>query len=112
MHPLRGEVWYADLSPTRGHEQAGVRPVLIVSVNRFNRGRGEMVVVLPLTRTERNHPLHIRILPPEGGLTAVSFALCDNVRAISIERLDRRLGTVSSGTLAQLAGPLRYILHL
>ncbi len=86
--------------------------MLVVSVNRFNRMRGEMVVVIPLTRTVRNHPLHVRILPPEGGVTAVSFALCDNVRAISTERLDRRLGRVSKGKLAELAGPLRYILHL
>src|SRR6185295_5268066 len=49
----RGEVWLADLDPTRGHEQAGRRPVLIVSDDVFNAGAAELVVVLPMTSTLR-----------------------------------------------------------
>ena len=45
--PNRGEIWLADLNPTRGHEQAGVRPVLIISTNTFNHGRADLVFVLP-----------------------------------------------------------------
>lgn len=112
MQPSRGEIWYADLSPTRGHEQAGVRPVVVVSVDGFNHSRGRMAVIVPLTRTFRNHPLHVEILPQDGGVRSVSFALCDNIRAISTERLDRRVGTVSEVTLDQLAEPLRYLLGL
>ena len=52
--PGRGEVWLADLYPTRGHEQAGRRPVLVVSEDLFNRGPAGLVIVLPTTSTVRN----------------------------------------------------------
>ena len=73
--PSRGQIWLADLNPTRGHEQAGQRPVLIVSTNVFNHGPADLVFVLPLTRTQRGIPLHIPVDPPEGGLTARSYVL-------------------------------------
>ena len=56
--PIRGEVWLADLGPTRGHEQSGRRPILIFSVDVFNAGPAGLVVVLPLTSTIRNVPAH------------------------------------------------------
>jgi mRNA interferase MazF len=49
--PNRGEIWLADLNPTRGHEQAGARPVLIISTDPFNYGPAGLVFVLPLTKT-------------------------------------------------------------
>jgi mRNA interferase MazF len=112
VQPSRGEIWYAELSPTVGHEQAGRRPVLIVSIDAFNHGRGKMVVAVPLTRTFRRHPLHVTVVPPEGGLTSVSFALCDNVRAIATERLDQRIGKVTEMTVHRVLQPLRYLLGL
>jgi mRNA interferase MazF len=66
--PLRGEVWLADLGSTRGHEQAGRRPVLVFSVDAFNTGPAGLVIVLPLTSSIRKIPAHIQINPPEGGL--------------------------------------------
>lgn len=50
---VRGEIWFADLDPTHGHEQAGRRPVLIISDDAYNRSRVAMVVALPLTKTLR-----------------------------------------------------------
>ena len=47
--PSRGEIWTADLNPTGGHEQAGKRPVLIVSTDTFNHGAADLLFVLPLT---------------------------------------------------------------
>ena len=66
--PGRGEVWLTDLNPTRGHEQAGRRPVLVVSDDLFNRGPAGLVIVLPMTSTLRGVPSHVPIDPPEGGL--------------------------------------------
>jgi mRNA interferase MazF len=57
---------------------------------------------VPFTRTDRGTPIHVRVDPPEGGLTAVSFALPENVRSISRERLSRRLGSLRSDTLEQV----------
>lgn len=85
--PLRGEVWVADLNPTRDHEQAGRRPVLVVSVDEFNRGSAGLVAILPMTSTIRPIPLHVIVQPPEGGLKVQSRVLCDAIRSISKGRL-------------------------
>ncbi len=71
--PSRGEIWLADLNPICGHEQAGTRPVLVVSTDLFNHGPAGLVFVLPLTRTDRRIPAHIPIAPPEGGVTSRSL---------------------------------------
>jgi mRNA interferase MazF len=95
----QGEVWDADLEPVTGHEQGGSRPVMIVSVDELSSGAGEMCIVVPLTRTDRGTPVHVRIEPREGGLTAVSFAMPENMRSISRARLARRRGAVRDETL-------------
>ena len=74
--PERGDIWLADLDPTRGREQAGRRPVLIVSVGAFNESKAGLVVVIPLTSTARGIPWHVAVVPPDGGLknTRISCA--------------------------------------
>ncbi|MGI6209653.1 MAG: type II toxin-antitoxin system PemK/MazF family toxin [Anaerolineae bacterium] len=66
--PSRGDIWLVDLGPTPGHEQAGRRPALVVSTDAFNQGPAGLVVVLPITTTERGIPLHVPVNPPEGGV--------------------------------------------
>ncbi len=111
--PQRGEVWVAQLNPTRGHEQAGTRPVLIVSVNPFNASHARLVYVAPITRTVRGIPLHVQVAPPEGGLQAPSVILCDAVRSISVVRLSEGpWGNVSAATMAQVEDRLRRVFGL
>lgn len=98
----QGDVWEAHLEPVVGHEQGGARPVLVISVDQISSGRGEMCIVVPFTRTDRRTPMHVRVEPPEGGLTSVSFALPENVRSISRERLAERLGAVRDTTLEEV----------
>lgn len=98
----QGEIWDATLEPVVGHEQGGRRPVMIVSVDELSSGVGEMCIVVPLTRTDRGTPIHVRLESSEGGLRAVSFALPENVRAISRTRLARRRGVVRDDTLTQV----------
>lgn len=108
----RGEVWYADLNPARGHEQAGERPVLIVSTDVLNHGPSGHVVVIPLTRTDRGIRLWVAIDPPEGGLRERSFAMCDSVRSISSTRLRDQQGVVGTRTMEQVEDRLRIVLQL
>lgn len=77
LHPRRGEVWFADLNPARGHEQRGTRPVLVFSVDAFNAGPSELVSVLPVTSTIRSVPTHVLVQPSEGGLDVPSSILGD-----------------------------------
>ena len=110
--PAIGEVWFGDLSPIIGHEQAGQRPLLIVSIDRFNRSPAGLVVVLPIISTLRNIPWHIPISPPEGGLTLKSAILCEAIRSISQDKLLRRLGAVSPTTLQAVQARVRVLLDL
>jgi mRNA interferase MazF len=110
--PARGEVWLADLNRVRGHEQAGRRPVLVVSEDLFNQGPAGLAVVLPLTSTLRGIPSHVPVSPPEGGLKNRSAILCEGVRSVSVERLVVRWGAVSQGTMAAVEDRLRMLLRL
>jgi mRNA interferase MazF len=110
--PSRGEVWMVDLSPTRGHEQAGVRPALVVSVDTFNHGPAGLAVVLPVTTQAKGIPLHVPVDPPEAGLRMKSFIKTEDVRSVAVERLARRLGKVSDSTMAGVEDRLRILLDL
>jgi mRNA interferase MazF len=111
--PSRGEIWLANLNPIRGHEQAGERPVLIISTNTFNHGPAVLVFVAPLTRTDRRVPIHVSVDPPEGGLTARSYILCDALRSIAKERLGvRTWGTVTPETMRKVEDILRLLMDL
>jgi len=110
--PLRGEVWMVDLRPTRGHEQDLLRPSVVVSSDEFNRSAAELVMVLPMTRTFRGIPFHVEVDPPEGGLRARSYVLCDQIRTIAKERLGARRGELSQATLRRCDARLRVLLDL
>ncbi|MBI2918580.1 MAG: type II toxin-antitoxin system PemK/MazF family toxin [Chloroflexi bacterium] len=110
--PSRGEVWLVDLSPTRGHEQAGVRPALVVSADLFNHGPAGLIVVVPLTTRAREIPLHVAVTPPEGGPREPSFVKCEDIRSVSRGRLTQRWGAVGERTLAEVEDRLRVLLEL
>src|SRR6185295_20380692 len=92
----RGEIWLADLNPTRGSEQAGTRPVLIFQNNSISKFTSTFLAI-PLTTNLRRAslPTCVRIDSSEGGLTHESVALCHQMRVVDRLRLKRRLGSVS-----------------
>jgi mRNA interferase MazF len=110
--PSRGEIWDLDFDPILGREQAGFRPALILSVDLFSQGPAELVVVVPLTRTDRKIRWHLGVRPPEAGLAAESFVQCENLRSVSKQRLKRRRGRVSADTLEQVEDRVRILLGL
>ncbi len=109
--PLQREVWFAELDPVRGSEQAGRRPVVVLSREAFNRARRALAVVVPLTSAESGVRLHLGIDPPEGGLRHRSFAMPDMIRSVSRERLLERWGTVRPETFDELAHRVRVIIR-
>jgi mRNA interferase MazF len=109
----RGEVWLADLQPTRGREQTGERPVLIVSTDPFNQGRAQLVIAVPFTSRQRGLGVHVEVRPPEGGLRDVSFAMCEQVRSLAMGRLGPQpFGRVSADVLRSVELRLRLLLDL
>jgi mRNA interferase MazF len=108
----RGEIWTVDLNPVRVHEQAGKRPCLVISVDLFNQGASGLVVVLPVTSKDKGIPFHVTVKPPEGGVKIESFIKCEDVRSISVKRLEKRWGTVSPEILTLVEDRLRILMGL
>lgn len=108
----RGEIWLVDLNPTKGHEQSGVRPGLVISVDQFNDCPAELVVLLPITTKEKRIPFHVRVVPAESGLKEISFIKCEDIRSVAKERLTKRLGCISRDTFDAVEDRLRILLGL
>jgi mRNA interferase MazF len=110
----RGDIFEARLNPAEGSEQAGVRPVVIVSRDAINKN-SSVIVVVPLTKAEnvkRNYPNNVTIAKGEGGLTFESVLLGGQVRAISKSRLLSQRGTLSPEIMQQVDRALRITLDL
>lgn len=110
--PNRGDIWSVNLEPTKGHEQGGERPCLIISVDSFNSSPAELVVVIPITSKNKNIPLHVEINPPEGGLSKVSYAKCEDIRSISKSRLQKYWGKLESNNLVEVERRLKLLLAI
>jgi mRNA interferase MazF len=108
--PRQGDVIWADPDPTRGSEQAKSRPFVVVSVDHLNRSPLGLSLAVPLTRTDFSNALHVQIEPPEGGLRERSFAMPEQLRALSHERLTRGLGELRGATLSELLRRCRLLL--
>jgi mRNA interferase MazF len=111
----RGDVYLVDLDPARGSEANKLRPAVIVSNDAANRiaertGRGIITIVPVTSNIERIFPFQVPLRPSECGLKAASKAQAEQVRSISLDRLQRRIGTVPGPTLHLLDNALR--LHL
>jgi mRNA interferase MazF len=99
----RGDIWLANLDPTQGSEQAGVRPVMVFQndkINKFTR----TVLTVPLTTNLRRAKLPSchQIPAGEGGLDKDSVLLGHQLRVLDKSRLYRKLGSVSDQTLASI----------
>jgi len=107
-----GEIWLAHLDPTVGQEQGGRRPVVVVSSNGLHALPINMIVVVPLTSHDRSLVTQPRVASERTGLSRVSFARPEDMRAIDAARLQRRLGHVSDSELAEIRKVMRYFLDL
>ncbi len=110
--PGRGEIWTVDPNPTIGHEQAGKRPALVVSVDSFNQSAAELAIVLPLTSRAKGIRSHVEVRKGEAGLKTVSYIKCEDVRSVSTTSLNRRLGLVSQTTMVTVEDILRILMGL
>ena len=105
---LRGEIRWADLNPVRGHEQAGERPVLVLSHDVFNERSGTVIAVALTSQEPRaGFPLTFEI--KTAGLPKRSWVKISQIRTLSIERLGRRLARVSDEDLVHVVEGLNEI---
>lgn len=105
---LRGEIWWADLNPTRGHEQAGVRPVLVISHDVFNQRSGTVIgVALTSQSPTAGFPLTLEVTSTK--LPKRSWVKISQVRTLSVERLSKKAGVVSAEELDEVIEGLNEI---
>lgn len=106
---LRGEIRWADLDPTRGHEQAGQRPVLILSADVFNERSGTVIAVV-LTSQEPRAGFPLTLELTTRGLPKRSWVKISQIRTLAAERIGRRIGRASLEELARVIEGLNEIL--
>jgi mRNA interferase MazF len=100
--PRAGEVWFVDFDPRIGREQGGVRPALVISSDYFNQAPNGLFYLVPITSRDRDLRYHIRVEPPEGGLSKPSVIMCDQAKSQSVIRLLEKRGEVTPETLERV----------
>lgn len=105
---LRGDIRWADLNPVRGREQAGLRPVLILSHEVFNERSGTVIAVAVTSQPQRaGFPLALEL--KTGGLPKRSWVKISQIRTLSVERIGKLMGRASPEELAQIVEGLNEI---
>ncbi len=105
---LRGDIYWADLNPTRGNEQVGLRPVLILSADVFNARSGTVIAIAITSQPQRaDFPLTLELTSP--GLPKQSWAKISQIRTLSIERIGKKIAEASPEELARVIEGLNEI---
>jgi len=91
---LRGDIFWADLNPTQGHEQAGIRPVVVLSHNIFNESFN-IAIVMALTSQPQKAPFPISLKIPSSKLPKQSWVKISQIRTISTDRLGKKIGKIN-----------------
>ena len=106
---LRGDIFWADLNPAKGHEQAGMRPVLILSHDVFNEKSGT-VIALALTSQPQRASFPLTLELSSSRLPKQTWAKISQIRTLSVERIGKKLGSVSDQELQQVIEGLNEII--
>jgi mRNA interferase MazF len=112
--PKRGEIWLLDWSPSRGSEQAGFRPALIIQTDAANSNPNyPNTIVLAVSTKGKPVPFHAALTPNKlNGLTEASFVKCEQVLTVAKERLVKRLGAIDADRMQQINRAVRLVLEV
>ena len=106
---LRGEIRWADLNPVRGSEQAGHRPVLILSHDVFNERSGTVITVAITSQLQRaDFPLTLEL--KTRSLPKQSWVKISQIRTLAVERIGKRIGRASAEEIEQVIDGLNEII--
>ena len=106
---LRGDVLWAELDPTQGREQAGRRPVLVISHDIFNERSGTVIAMVITSQPQKaGFPLTVELM--SGNLPKRSWVKVGQVRTLSLERLGKRIGRVTPEELLRIVEGLNEII--
>jgi mRNA interferase MazF len=106
---LRGEIRWADLNPTRGREQTGRRPVLIISHDIFNERSGTVIAIAITSQSQKaGFPLTLEL--KTSSLSKQSWAKISQIRTLSVERIGKLIGKASQEEMIQVIEGLNEII--
>ena len=111
----RGEIYFVNLNPVEGREQAGNRPVLVLSIDAINR-LPLVVTVVVGTKAEnisRDYPTNVRVPPEESGLPMETVFLCFQIRSLDPKRFPTNpAGKISGEVMKKIDDTVRHCLGL
>jgi len=106
---LRGDIRWADLNPVRGHEQAGLRPVLILSHDIFNERSGTVIAIALTSQPQRaGFPLTLELKSEK--LPKRSWVKISQIRTLSVERIGKKLGKANPEELVLVVEGLNEVI--
>ena len=106
---LRGDIRWADLNPVRGREQAGLRPVLVLSQDIFNERSGTVIAMALTTKTQKaGFPLTLELTTVD--LPKQSWVKISQIRTLSVERIGKIIGRVAPEEIEQVIDGLNEII--
>jgi len=113
MSIKRGDIFYADLNPTKGSEQAGRRPVIVIQNNTGNE-MAPTVIIAPLTTKEflKEYPTNAHLKKGTANLKEDSVVLLSQIRTIDKNRLERKIGNISGEQLRDVDEAIKVSLDL
>ena len=107
---LRGEIYWADLNPVRGSEQAGMRPVVILSQDVFNQHSGTVIAMAITSQSQRaGFPLTLELTASR--LPKRSWVKISQIRTLAVERLGKKIGAATPDELEQIVEGLNEIIR-
>jgi mRNA interferase MazF len=111
----RGQIYFVNLNPVQGREQAGTRPVLVLSINAINQLPLVVTVVVGTkgTNIKRDYPTNIRVSPNDSGLPIETVFLCFQIRSLDPNRFPANpSGKLSESKIIEVETAVRYCLGL
>ena len=108
---MRGEVWLVNWNPAGGSEQAGRRPALVIQ-NDIGNKHASTTIVAAISSSVKIYPMNVKLNPPEGGLDRPSIVKTGQILTVSKDRLDKRLGQISSEKMEEVNHAIKLSLDL
>lgn len=109
--PRRGEIWLVNWNPSRGSEQAGKRPALVIQ-NDIGNEHAATTIVVAISTAIKLYPMNVLIEPPQGGLTKPSIVKTSQILTVSKNRLEKKLGVIENKKMEEVERALKLSLAL
>lgn len=111
----RGQIYFVNLNPVEGREQAGTRPILVLSIDTINQLPLVVTVVVGTkgTNIKRDYPTNVRVSPSDSGLSIETVFLCFQIRSLDVSRFPADpSGKISNTKMLEVEAAVRYCLGL